>query len=85
VKSLPTRFSGVASDRRATKDVSIELSFFDKPLVIDYGRQKMMPIAIAPMFCRAALPAANPEMAFVWQFRPAPSKLQDETDQSPNI
>jgi len=45
----------------------------------------MMPIAIASMFCRAAFHAANPEMAFVWQFRPAPSKLQDETDQSPNI
>jgi hypothetical protein len=44
-----------------------------------------MPIAIASMFCRAALPAANPEMVFVWQFRPAPSKSQDETDQSLTI
>jgi hypothetical protein len=85
VKSLPTRFSGVASDRRATKDVSIEISLLTNRSSLTTGDRKRMPIAIAPMFCRAALPAANPEMAFVWQFRPAPSKLQDETDQSPNI
>jgi hypothetical protein len=85
VKSLPTRFPGVASDRRVSKDVSNELSLLTNRSSLTTGDRKRMPIAIASMFCRAALPAANPEMAFAWQFRPAPSKLQDETDQTPTI